>query len=92
MALTVQYTAQLKAVLGRAEETLEVSGDITGRQFLDLLSEKHGDDFRSYAMNDDGQLNPSLIVCLGDQQIDLSDETDLPDGSVVTLLSAISGG
>ena len=92
MALTVQYTAQLKAVLGTAEETLDTSNDITGREFIDLLVEKHGDNFRSYALGEDGHLNPSLICCLDDQQIDLVDETNLPAGSIVTLLSAISGG
>lgn len=92
MALTVQYTAQLKAALGTAEETLDVDGNITGERFLSLLVEKHGDNFRTYALDDEGHLNPSLIVCLGDRQIDFSDEINLPDGSTITLLSAISGG
>ena len=45
-----------------------------------------------FAMNADGTLWPSIIVCVDGKQVDPSETKVLPDQATITLLSAISGG
>ncbi len=92
MLITVQYTTQLKAEIGLAEEHIEVPEKATVNDVLSVIGEQHSDAFRRLVVDSDGNLLPSILLCVNDEQIDAADETILSDSSVITLLSAISGG
>lgn len=92
MKITVAYTTQLKAALGVASEDIEVEADATVGDVVKQLAALHSDEFSQFVLNGEGQLLPSIILCVGEEQIAPGDATPLRDGDTVTFLSAISGG
>ena len=92
MIVKVQYTTQLKAAIGQAEESVDLSEDSTLADLLQTLAVRHEQPFHQLVLNNSGQLLPSILLCVDDQQVDLSEKCPLADGAVVTFLSAISGG
>ena len=92
MKITIHYTTQLKAALGNASEVLDVDRRATVVDVVSLLCDRHGDVLNGLLYDDEGQLLPSVLVCVGDEQVPIDDPAELQDGACVTLLSAISGG
>ena len=92
MIIKVQYTTQLKAAIGVAEEAIELSDGSTLADLVQTLSVRHEQPFRQLVLSGSGQLLPSILLCVDDEQVEASDGRGLADGSVVTFLSAISGG
>ena len=60
MQVTVQYLAQLKRALGRAEEPVELSADATLGDLLAVLAKRHG----SLASFLDEQRRPSRALLM----------------------------
>lgn len=92
MKVTVVYTTQIKAALASTSEEVEVVDDATAIDVLKRLAEKHGDVLSGLVFTSDGQLLPSMLLCVGDEQLTSPADQSLADGDVLTLLSAISGG
>lgn len=92
MKVTVVYTTQIKAALDMAEESVEVADGATAVDLLRQLADQHGETFANLVFTADGPLLPSMLLCVGDEQLTDPEEQSLSDGDVVTLLSAISGG
>jgi molybdopterin converting factor small subunit len=92
MKVQVNYTTQLKAALGRGSEQVELPSPGTLPRLLQKLVETHGATFRDLALDGQGQPLPSILLCIGDQQVDHDTGTELKEGDEVTILSAISGG
>ena len=92
MKVSVVYTTQIKAALDLAEEAVDVAEGATAVDLLRHLADKHGSTFGELVFSADGALLPSLLLCVGDEQLTSPAEQSLGDGDVVTLLSAISGG
>lgn len=92
MQVTVHYTTQLKAALGKAQESIDLPPDSSLPDLLQRLEQRHADAFRQFVRTPAGTLLPSILVCVNDQQVDPASAEPLPDGAAVTLLSAISGG
>ena len=92
MNITLNYTTQVKAALGFATDSVEVESGCTVSQLLSAVAEKHGDTFRELVLTDDGQLLPSIVLCLGDAQVGFDAPNELVEGDEITILSAISGG
>ena len=64
----------------------------TLQDLLQTLTVRHDQAFRQLVLDSSGKLLPSILLCIDDQQIDVTDRRILNDGTVVTFLSAISGG
>ena len=92
MRLTIVYTTQLKAALGIGAETVDVPAPATAADLLIALGEKHGAEFRRLALDSTGRPLPSLLICIGDEQVAPAAPLSLKDGDTITILSAISGG
>jgi molybdopterin converting factor small subunit len=92
MTVTVAYTTQLKAALGMASEQIELDSPAAVSDLLQALRDRHQAAFADLVFGADNQLLPSVLLCVGDDQIDPNKHHPLKDGDVVTLLSAISGG
>ena len=92
MNITAVYTTQLKAALGVAAESLDVADEATIGTLIAALSDRHADDFTRLVLDDAGNLLPSIILCIGDEQVAPGSNQPLSDGDSVTFLSAISGG
>lgn len=92
MTITVLFTTQLKASIGKSSDQVQFDGPVTVAEVLSALSGRYGADFRDLVLRENGEILPSILLCLGDEQIDPSCDQALSDGDVLTLLSAISGG
>jgi molybdopterin converting factor small subunit len=92
MKVRVNYTTQLKAALGRGTEEVDLPDSSTLPQLLQRLTEIHGTAFRDLALDGQGRPLPSILLCIGDEQVDGDSASQLKDGDEVTILSAISGG
>lgn len=92
MRITVQYTTQIKTALGAASEEIELPDGATLPELIMQLVARRGDPLESLLLDDRGRPLPSIIFCVGDQQIDYHSPVPLAEGDEVTLLSAISGG
>ncbi len=92
MHVTVHYTAQIKAALGIAEESIDLPPASQMRVLIQQLIARHGEPFRELVVATDGGVLPSVLLCVGDEQVDPQADDPLPEDAVVTFLSAISGG
>ena len=92
MKLTIHYTTQLKAELGIDSEELVLPDGSRFADVVSALAERHVLAFQRLVIDDRGRLLPSILPCVGDEQILSGENPDLSDGDDVTFLSAISGG
>ena len=89
MEVTVLFTTQLKAALGRSDQDLSLADEATVKDAIDSLAKQHPDHFAKLVMAD-GKLLPSILLSVNDQQVEI--DATLKHGDTLTLLSAISGG
>lgn len=89
MQVHITFTTQVKAALGSSQEVVTLPDDATVLDAIRALAEKHRDVFAQFVLLD-GQLMPSILTSVNDQQVDAS--ASLTDGDHIMLLSAISGG
>ena len=92
MKLRIHYTTQLKAELGTDSEEIEAPDGSRFADVLRILAKKHMATFRLLVIDANGQLLPSILLCVDDEQISPDDNPVLSSGDSVTFLSAISGG
>lgn len=89
MEVIVAFTTQLKASLGKSEQSVKLESGATVQSAIDSLAEQHADSFSQFVLSD-GKLIPSMLLSVNDRQVDTT--APLSDGDRLTLLSAISGG
>ncbi len=93
MKLRVQYMAQLRAVVGRAEEEIELS---EGGSLADLLNQLATTYVAasSHFVTEARQARPSLLIVVNDSAVSARETaaTVLHSNDVVTLLPPIAGG
>ena len=94
MKLKVQYTAQLRAAVGRAEEIVELPDNSSLDRLLTQLAQQWDSTAQSHLFVEPGRLRSSLILVLNGLAISVSDvaETQLRSGDVVILMPPIAGG
>ena len=92
MKVRVFYTTQLKVALDRASEQVDIPGPLTVGQLLQHLHHLHGKPFAESVLTSQGELRPSILVCVGTDCLGRDLSVQLNDGDEVTLLSPVSGG
>ena len=92
MIINVHYTAQLKSSVGAGEEEIEMSQGKRLKDLVDDLTQRHGEAFSKYVLDEQGNLLPAVVICLNDEQVSLGDNAPLTEGASVMFLTAISGG
>ena len=92
MQIHVLYTAQLKDAAGTAGQLIDLPDESTVRCCLTEIGQMHGERIRAMLFGSDGELLPSILLCLGNEQISIDHPAPLSDGDELILLSAISGG
>ena len=90
MAVTVKIPTQLRAVTDGESET-EVDGGTVG-EVLDALFDRYGD--LRERICEDGELRRFVNVYVSGEDIRFGDglETEVVEGSEVTILPAVAGG
>lgn len=93
MKLRVQYMAQLRTVVGQAEEFIELPDGSRLSDALAQLAVRH-DDARSHLVTETGQPRPSLLIVVNEAAVSARDAAtiELRSNDVVTLLPPIAGG
>lgn len=92
MSISVAYTSQLKLALGIDREQVDVDTPCTVEQLLARLLDRHGSALRRLICDPAGKLQRSVLVCVGDEQVDPGSNKNLQAGDTVTLIAPISGG
>lgn len=94
MKLRVQYTAQLRAAVGRTEEDVDLPESSNVAELLVHLATHRGRDAKPHLITDDGQAQPSLLLVVNGSAVPAREATMtmLKPGDVVTLLPPIAGG
>jgi MoaD family protein len=91
MAVTIKIPTQLRAVAGGSAEATAEGGTVG--EVLESLYSQHGE-LRDRIAGDDGQLRRFVNIYLAGEDIRFLDglETQVPDGSELTILPAVAGG
>ena len=92
MQITVEYAAQVKRATGTGRETVDVETAATLRQLVCHVIARHGETLKPVLLDADGNLHPSILVFVNNEQCCNIAEHELSDGDTVAFLSPISGG
>ncbi len=92
MKVTVEYAAQVKQAAGVGSETVEVDAGCSLQQLVRRVADDHGEALQRVILDGNGDLHPSILLFVGDDQVRWDTEVSLNDSDVVTLLSPVSGG
>jgi len=92
MKITVEYTAHLKRATGTGSEEVQLPQHSTVLEVIETLLERHGEEFRAHLLDSEGNIHPSLVIAVNDEQVFLESARKLSDGDTVVLLAAIAGG
>jgi molybdopterin converting factor small subunit len=91
MKITVKYLAQVKQAAGASSEVVDVARPCHVAELIAQLTERHGEPLRRLLLDDDGKVQPALLLFVGEEQVD-SQTAALADGDVVTVLAPMAGG
>lgn len=92
MQITIRYEAQAKRAAGVGSETIEVSDPCRVSDCLRQVADAHGDALKPILLNSEGEIQPTLLLFKGDEQIGKAAEAELSDGDTLTIMTPISGG
>lgn len=92
MKIAIRYMAQVKMAAGRASDEVEVTESCSVRELLAQLAQRHGEDLRRLLLTATGEVPPTLLLFLGDEQISPEQHVPRRDGDVLTILSPMAGG
>ena len=94
MKLRVQYTAQLRTVVGRTEDEVELPEGSNLAALLEQLAIRLGDGAAAHLTGPQGKLPRSLLVVVNDEAASAHEAAAriLRAGDVVLLLPPVAGG
>ena len=93
MKVCVQYTAQLRVAVGRAEDVVDLPAGSSLATVITHLTARL-DVAAQHLLCPDGRLQPSLLIAVNDAAVAARDAASfaLQGGEVITLLPPIAGG
>ncbi len=94
MKLQVRYTAQLRTLLGQAEEDVDLPEGSNLAELLRRVAGQRGPDAKEHLLMPTGEPRPSLLMVVNDAAVSAREAAAvvLQPGDVVTLLPPIAGG
>jgi molybdopterin converting factor small subunit len=90
--IAVHYMAQVKRAAGRAVEQVELERSCTVQELVVRLAERGTEPLRRLLLDEQGALQPALLLFVGDEQVSAGQTMSLREGDVVTVLSPMAGG
>jgi molybdate/tungstate transport system ATP-binding protein len=90
--ITIQYMGQIKHAAGTSSQQIELLGPCSVLECLKRLPKRADDALTHFLLDANQQLSRTILVFLGDEQVQDAERTLLKDGDVVTVLSPIAGG
>lgn len=92
MQVIVEYTAQARRAAGTNREEIELPQSATLRDLISAVSARHGEPLEKILLDATGELHPSILLFVRDEQARWDSNRLLDERDVVTILSPISGG
>jgi MoaD family protein len=94
MRLRVQYTAQLRTVVGRTEDEVDLPEGSNLAELLLRVASEMCREAAEYLLAPGGELQPSLLVAVNGRAIStrMAGTVPINTGDVVILLPPIAGG
>jgi molybdopterin converting factor small subunit len=94
MRLLVQYTAQLRTAVEKAEEEIELIGRCSVAELLGRIASRLHAEAVRHLLTPSGGLQPSLLVVLNSEVVPNRDADSVlvKPGDVLTLMPPIAGG
>jgi MoaD family protein len=92
MKVVVHYLAHLKQAAGTAREEIELAESCSVAALLPELAARHGESLRRLLLDDQGGLQPTILLFINDTQVADARAVMLQDGDEIALLSPIAGG
>lgn len=92
--IRVQYLAQLRDAVDRAEEEVEISTGCTLAELLSSLAGRHGQSAAPHLVTPGGKPQRALLTIVNETTIPAREAatTRLEEGDIVTLMPPIAGG
>jgi molybdopterin converting factor small subunit len=94
MKIRIQYTAQLRAAFGTAEEEIELPAGADLAALIKYLANERCRDAAPHLLTAAGDPQPSLLIAVNKKAVPAREasSTPLAPGDVVTLMPPIAGG
>ncbi len=92
MKVNVEYTAQLRKIIGDGGEIVEVGEGTSLSEVVSIIAEKYGDRLQDVLFDKEGTLQPSVLVSVNDAQADPLVNEPLHDGDRISFMSPMAGG
>ena len=92
MEIEVHYATQVKRAAGMRSETVNVPDDCTVHALLRQVAGQHGEGLQKLLLSEAGDVQPGLLLFLGDSQVTAGEDPPLQSGQSLTIMSPISGG
>ena len=91
MKIHVEYTGQLRAVMRREEDSLELPDGADWNVLFGAIAGSGSGDTEKLSIGENGEPE-GVLFFVGDEQVDWANPPVLRGGARVTIMSAISGG
>jgi len=92
MNVRIEYVAQLRDAAGVSGEALEVPASTTVPELLRKVAATRGARLAGLLLDPEGAPRATVLVFVGEAQVDADAPQDLREGDVVTLMSPLAGG
>lgn len=92
MKVTVKYWGQIKQSTGKTSEAIELADGATVRDLVERLLDFYGEALRAHVVRAEGASRQSVLLAVGEEQVEWDAPRKLEDGDVVTFLPPIAGG
>lgn len=91
MQITIQYSGQARNLAGKASEPLELDRPQTVREVIEILARQYTA-LRRLLLTEQGAPHPSLLLFVGEEQVEPEASRLLQPGDTLCILPPIAGG
>lgn len=92
MTVQIEFTAQLRRILGVSQLSVPCEEPVTLSQLLAIAVRDRAPELRRLMLTDEGRIQPTLLVFHGDEQVPAGNDPAVRAGESITVMSPISGG
>ena len=94
MNVEVKFFTSLREITGKKVDQLQIQNSLTLDEFITLLSERYGKNFREYIYNKKGEQQEFLSFLVNGTNINniKGFDTKLKNGDIVVILPPVGGG
>ncbi len=92
MSIHIEFLAQLGQLAGGKRRTLGFDGLCTAQEMVRRAIAGDSEEFRSLVLDENGDLQRTLLMFVHDQQVDWRTAVELRAGDTIVLAPPIAGG